>query len=274
MLLRGEPWPHALSLRYPLRALRTVSFMPEAPLITAEGGEATPLELNEQLYALIADAHTRESLAEWTPRLLAEWRRGLEARARGNEEEMSLLLEPALRRRVLSTFLDQAGVDWRAARIWAEFFDRVRLLLAAESGELTPLPLAASAARRRLGEEASVALARELRAAGFSWRDYPRFRRLVDRLYSLDIELSRAGDGLGPRLDDAPPEDERLIPTRRWQALMHSPPMGTRAEARGRLIARHRDAPDLRASWAGVVADGRVYDLPSPLSAVEPAARS
>lgn len=273
MLLRGESWPDELTLRYPLRALRTVSVMPEAPLATAGGREATPLALNEELHARVAAAQAREPLADWAPRLLAEWRRGLDVLGRGNEEEKILLLEPALRRRVLTAFLDEAGVSWRVARLWADFFDRVRTLVAIDPADVNPLPLTVPAVQRRLGEEASAALERELKVAGFSWSDYPRFRRLVDGLYSLDIELSRAGDGLGSRLDDSPPERERLIPAEKWEALMHSPPRGTRAEARGRLIARHRDAPDLRASWAGVVAEGRVYDLPSPLSALEPAPR-
>jgi hypothetical protein len=272
MLLRGEPWPDELTLRYPLRALRTVSQMPESPISTAAGGESTPIALNERLHAHVAAAQAREPLAEWAPRLLAEWQRGIHAMVAGSEEEKSLLLEPVLRRRVLSAFLAEAGVSWRVARLWADFFDRVRALLAV-GGETTPLPVTATAAQRSLGHESAQVLELELKAAGFSWQDYPRFRRVVDGLYTLDIELSRAGDGLGIRLDDAPPEEERLVPTGRWRAFMQSPPPGTRAEARGRLITRHQRAPDLRASWAGVVAEGRVYDLPSPLSALEPVPR-
>jgi hypothetical protein len=272
LLLRGEIWPDDLLLRYPLRALRSVSLMPEARVATADGGEATPLELHERLLAQVSAAHAREPLAPWADRILREWARGLGVVARGNEEETALLLESALRRRVLTAFLDGAGVEWRIARVWADFFDRLHCLIA--NGEPSPLPATVPAVRRRLGEDLAAALERELKLAGFSWRDYPRFRRLMDRLYSLDIELSRTGDGLGTRLDDALPEGERVISTRQWQALMHSPPRGTRAEARGRLIARHQGAPDLRASWAGVVADGRVYDLPSPLSSIEPAPRS
>jgi hypothetical protein len=270
LLIRGESWPDELTLRHPLRALRTVSVMPEAQVATADGGEATPLELNELLYEHVAAAEAREPLAPWTGRLLAEWRRGLEVLARGDEDEIALLVEPALRRRVLTAFLAGAGVDWPAARLWAHFLDQLRQLVAGEAGAL---PASVVAVRRQLGDEVTGALEQELTAGGFSWRDYPRFRRVVDHLYSLDVELSRAGNGVGAQLDDALPDAERMIPTARWEALMTAPPAGTRAEARGRLIARLHGAPDLRASWAGVVAAGRVYDLPNPLSNLEPVPR-
>jgi hypothetical protein len=270
LFLRGEPWPDELILRHPLRALRTVSLMPDAPIATVDGSETTPLGLNERLLTRVGASSAKEPLAPWADRVLAEWERGLAAIARGDNEETSLLLESALRRRVLTALLDEASVDWRSARVWAECLNQIRQM----SPEPTaPLPRNSSGIERRLGVEAASLIEGKLKLAGFSWRDYPRFARVIDRLYSLDVELARVPDGLGVRLDDARPDPERVVPSEHWRRFMRRPPKGTRAEARGRLIDRHGTAPDLRASWAGVVAWGRVYDLPSPLSSTDPPPR-
>ncbi len=270
LALRGEMLPDALLLRHPLAALRSVSLDPDAPVATLDGGEATALGLNEKLRARVAAAHAREPLAPWADRVLAEWEHGLAVIARGDEEESALLIESALRRQVLGAFLEREGLDWRTARVWGACLDQIRTL-SPDPG--APLPTSAAQVRRRLGEEVAGAVEAELRHAGFGLRDYPRYVRAVDGLMSLDIELARTPDGLGAEIDRVSGNGAAIVPDERRRALMRTPPAGTRAEVRGRLIARHFDAPDLRASWAGVVARGRVYDLPSPLSTSEPPPR-
>ncbi len=267
---RGDPWPDELTLRHPLRALRTVSLMPGAPVATQDGSETTPLGLNEKLLTRIEAAHEKEPLAPWAGRLLHEWRRGLAAIARGDEDELALLIESALRFQVLSAFLAGEGVDWRAARVWAGVIDRIRAWTAAEGRSL---PGTWAAASRRVGEEEAAGLAAELKRAGFSGRDYPRFARIVDQLYGLDIGLGRIDGGSGARLDAARPAADRIVSEAEWRGLVRTPPPGTRAEVRGRMIARFRGAADLRASWAGIVAAGRVYDLGNPLLTTEPPPR-
>jgi len=273
LTLRGEVFPDHLLLRHPLAALRSVSQDPETPIETTAGMSATALGLNEQLLARLLAAHRKEQLAPWADRVFQEWERGLAVIARGDEAEAALLLESALRRQVLGAFLSRAGVDWRTARIWAACLDQIRNL---SPDPLAPLPTTAAAVRRRLGEETARAIELELKGAGFSLRDYGRFAGIVDGLMSLDIELSRTPDGLGAELDRVQAETrngDAILSPEHWRPLLKTPPPGTRAEVRGRLIARHAQAPDLRASWAGVVAGGRVYDLPSPLSTTEPPPR-
>ena len=273
LTLRGDRFPEVLLLRQPLAALRSVSLDPEATIETLDGGTTTALGLNERLLARLKAAQAAEPFAPWAERVLAEWEHGLAVIARGDEAEAALLFESALRRQVLGAFLERAGVDWRTARIWASCLDQIRNL---SPDPLAPLPQTAAAVRRRLGEETARALEIELRPAGFSLRDYSRFAGIVDGLMSLDIELSRTPDGLGAELDQVQLDSRNgaaILPPERWRPLLRTPPAGTRAEVRGRLIARHASAPDLRASWAGVVAGGRVYDLPSPLSTIEPPPR-
>jgi hypothetical protein len=273
LTLRGETLPDGLHLRHPLAALRSVSRDPEAPIETLEG-TATALGLNERLHARLHAANAREPLAPWADRVLSEWEHGLAVIARGDDAETALLLESSLRRQILSAYLERAGVEWSVARTWAACLEQVRNL-SPDPG--ASLPANAAAVRRRLGEETARAIELELKPAGFTLRDYGRFAGIVDGLLTLDIELSRTPDGLGAELDRVHAETrtngDALLPPERWRPLLRTPPPGTRAEVRGRLIARYAQAPDLRASWAGVVAGGRVYDLPSPLMTIEPPPR-
>lgn len=267
---RGDPWPAELVLRHPRRALRTLSLLPETPVSTMDGGETTALGLNEKLLARIEAAHEKEPLAAWAGRVLAEWRRGLAAVARGDEDELALLLEPALRHRVLTAFLAGEGVDWRTAQLWAGVIDRLSCTAA---GQGHSLPRTWAGVAKRVGEDEAARSSRDLARSGFSTRDYPRYARLVEELYAIDVALGRVAGGAGARLDELSPERERIAPPAIWRELMLASPEGTRAEVRSRLIARHRDAADLRASWAGVVAGGQVYDLANPLMTTDPPPR-
>jgi hypothetical protein len=218
----------------------------------------------------IEAAHEKEPLATWAGRVLAEWRRGLAAIARGDEEELALLLEPVLRQRVLTAFLTAEGVTWHAALKSAEVIDRLKSLTA---GDGASLPRTWPGVVRRMGEEEANRAAQSLAGAGFSPEDYPRCVRLVEELYTIDVGLAGVENGAGARLDALRPERDQIAPPTAWRELMRAAPEGTRAEVRGRLIARHRDQADLRASWAGVVAGGQVYDLGNPLMTTDPPAR-
>jgi hypothetical protein len=251
LVRRGDPWPAALTLRHPLRALRTLSLLPEAPVSTMDGGETTALGLNERLLTWIEAAQEKEPLAAWAGHVLAEWQRGL-------------------RHRVLTAFLAGEGVDWRTAQLWAGVVDRLR---SAATGQGPSLPRTWAGVAKRVGEDEAARVVEDLVRGGFSPRDYRRYARLVEELFAIDIALARVAGGAGAHLDDLSPEGDRIAPPAAWRQLMLASPEGTRAEVRGRLITRYRDAADLRASWAGVVAGGHVYDLGNPLMTTDPPPR-
>jgi hypothetical protein len=263
MALRGCALPPALEVTNPIAALHQVALDPTATILIGAGA-ATPLSVLKQLYAWVEEEHGRRSLAPWADRLLAEWRLGL-ALAEAQIETSEIWLEHALRRRILGLYLAEAGIRWEEIRFWFHF------LRLAERYRAHPAPLPQTPFGDRVREliktEFQPLLDRRLIAAGGHWHDLPVFRRHLQRLWALDIELNRIVGGIADRQSEMRRSlGAEVISEEDIQRAEVQAPDPTRARVRSQMIRHHAGDDALRATWDGVRTRDGHFSLPTPLS--------
>jgi len=276
MARRGWQPPPEIVPREPIETLHLVTEDPDHASRTIAGSTITAREALTTLLDEVRRAHATEPLAPWADRVLVEWERGLALVGSGNpdDEEAAVWLEHAFRRRVIGRLLAEAGATWREIHYWSRFLHDVDVF---RRNRAAPLPYAASgeALRALIDPERLPAFDALLTGANASWSELPRHRRLLERLWSADIELSRIRGGIAD-------EQSRLRAARGLEVVSEEeiaraerePPASTRAAARAVLIRRHAGDPSLHATWNEVALDRRRYRLPSPLSSRPPRAAS
>jgi hypothetical protein len=263
MALRGWTLPAAFRIQDPVKVLHQVTLDPSA-MIETERGFVSPIAMLTQLCEAAETADEHRSLAPWAKRLLAEWRLGL-ALADAQNEASEIWLEHALRRRILGQYLADAGLGWQEIRFWFHFLrlaERFR-------HHVAPLPQSMNGEQLRAAVSPSsvAALDRRLIEAGKSWNDLPRFRRHVERLWALDIELNRIVGGIADRQSRLRRNlGVEVISDAEIAAAEREPPDPTRALLRARMIREHAPDSALRVTWNKVQTGAGSFDLSTPLS--------
>jgi hypothetical protein len=262
MALRGWTPPLTCRIRDAASALRQVSLFPAAPIDT-EGGLMTAHAISTELCDAVQSAHERRSLAPWATRLLAEWRLGLMV-AGATLSASEIWLEHALRRRILSMFLAGAGMSWPEVRFWVHFLRLAERCRRKDSLPRSNNPDCVRAAIREMG---LVELDRRLIEAGRSWSEFPRFRRQVERLWRLDIELNRITGGIADRQSRMRQAlGAEVVSEAEIAAAEREPPDPTRARTRAEVIRKHFGDPALHVTWNKVQTSEGPFELPTPLS--------
>jgi hypothetical protein len=217
----------------------------------------------KRLYDWVAAEHARRALAPWADRLLAEWRLGLTL-AESQIEASDIWLEHAFRRRILGQYLAQAGIPWEEIRFWFHFLRLVERSRA-HSVALPQTPFG-DRLREQVKDEVRTALDERLAAAGRHWHELPHYRRHLQRLWALDIELNRIVDGIADRQSRMRQSlGAEVISEADIQRAEEEAPDLTRARVRGDLIREH-PAGKIRASWNLVLTPDGEFSLPTPLS--------
>jgi len=262
MALRGWTPPVACRIRDAVRALREVTLHPGLPIET-DYGFRTPHAILSQLCDAVETEHERRSLAPWASRLLAEWRLGL-AVADAQLEAAEIWLEHALRRRILSTYLAEAGIGWPEMRFWFHF---LRLAQHGSRSGSLPQTFATDRLRAEFSDRSLGELDRRLAEAGKHWHDFPRFRRHIERIWCLDIELNRIQGGIADRQSRMRRElGVEVITEAAIVAAEHDPPDPTRARTRAEVIRQYAGNPGFQVTWNKISTPEGQCDLPTPLS--------
>ncbi|HWN83321.1 MAG TPA: proteasome accessory factor PafA2 family protein, partial [Candidatus Udaeobacter sp.] len=262
MVLRGCALPPALELSNPIVALHQVGRHPTAKIATS-GGDATPLAILSRLHDWIAEEHRRRPLAPWADRLLAEWRLGL-ALAEADIDAGEIWLEYALRRRILGLYMAEAGIEWQEVRFWFHFL-RLAERFRVPSIEL-PQTQSGERLRASIREEYQPILDERLIQAGRHWNELPIYRRHLQRLWTLDIELNRIADGIADRQSAMRRSvGAEVISEEAIARAELEPPDPTRARVRAAMIREHQGDRALGASWDLVRTSQGKFTLPTPL---------
>jgi hypothetical protein len=263
MALRGCALPAGLQLANPIAALHRVAVDPMAPIEIAAGA-ATPLSILKRLHDWVEAEHARRSLAPWADRLLAEWRLGMTL-AEAQIDAGEIWLEHALRRRILGLYLAEAGIRWEEMRFWFHFL-RLAERFRRHPAAIPQTPFG-DRVREQIKEDSRGILDERLVAAGRHWHELPHFRRHIQRLWALDIELNRIVDGIADRQRQMRQSlGAEVISEAAIARAEQEPPDPTRARVRSQMIRHHAGDSALRATWDGVCTRDGYFSLSTPLS--------
>jgi hypothetical protein len=234
----GAQPARTLRLADPVEALRTIAadMTLSATVRLADGRQATALEMQRSLLAMVEHHRRRGALPSWARDLCGLWREtldGLERRDQGILRQLDWSLKLEIFRR----WIRRKGIDARVLEVWCGAIRRLERV-ALRIFEGSPLAVEDLLANQGRFYKELDRLSPVIRHAGVEWHQARELIRLRHELLEADLrfgqvtpagvfaELRRcgfAGGNAGRPLPDP-------------KTLVDEPPPGGRAEVRGREI--------------------------------------
>jgi proteasome accessory factor A len=238
---------HVPELKEPADALHAIAVDTTlaAPKGTA-GSRPSALEIQHAYLDVAERFMHHRSMPDWAPLACARWRAVLDKLAEG-EAGAAECCEWALKRRVMTRYLNQRGHDWKDVDRFNAVVAKAMSRSEAASELLSDLGIdlwESAPLRERITTEA--------RRQGLGRRDVKRFLELRKDLCELDMRFDMIPGGISDALE---PQTAGVaeITEDRIRHAMTWPPQDTRAAIRGRYIRRlHPDRDRYTASWAGI----------------------
>lgn len=262
MLDDGAHVGASLALEDPIGALRQLDSDPtySTPLRLACGSTATGLQIQKH-YLRAAEAYVKGRGVAWMDTTVARWRFVLQS-LESNPAALSTSLDPYIKYRVYSRMLAKNGMTMAEFGKWCG----VLTLLNPHLGD-GPVPHRSVRARVRAQTPAvTFGLAEERMSRNrLSWSSLPRARQIWLKMLVADLDYhSIRPDGLYWRLRNVGAVNSRVVDDAAIAHAMEHPPLGTRAERRGKEVKNLAGTAGASATWDSVRALGRILNLPDP----------
>jgi proteasome accessory factor A len=261
-----------VDLKDPVDALGRLASDPTgaARVSLLDGRQLTAVELQRHYLALVESAIDR--LPPWAGPLCAIWSGQLDRLERDPPAE-ARTLDWAIKRAIYGRFARGRGVAWDDLpawnRTWAKVYDRIRAAIPPERrvGRVT-IDLALDPSGP--AHDALPPLTELLAERGQTWEGLRRFLSLRDELLEAELRFGLLGPGgLFHQLDGQGLLDHRLVSPEEVAEAVRTPPLDSRARARGEAVAALGASAKrlhVRCDWMGVWDDRakRHLDLADP----------
>jgi hypothetical protein len=236
----------AYKLHDPLKALRILDrdIGWSTPLPLASGSKATALEIQRH-FLEAAEAYVPRQREPWMRQVVTLWREALDALRLGGPDALSRSMDPWIKRWIYAMRLREHGITLEDFSSWCPAVSSARSFLNGERHRDVRGHL-----RSQMPSVVFDFLEDRVQRAGLSWQELPWAIALYDEMMALDLSYHELGpEGLYFRLCEGGFLDSSMISPSQISDAMERPPLGTRAEARGRAIRDVAGDPKAVADW-------------------------
>ncbi len=252
-------------------ALRRIAGDPSlrAPISLADGRRLTAIQI-QRAYLELAEKYARAPfMPSWAEAVCGKWRETLD-RLEEDPSSMRRALDWGIKLDLYRARVESRGFDWSSLSIWSSVVGRV--LKALEPTEYrgqsvsVEFVLGAQSPIPRTIRELTPMLARKR----LDWSALRPFVDLRREMLEIDTRFGQLdARGIFRALETANVLEHRIAGVDPIDHAMHEPPLGGRAELRGRWIRElaPRSRMGLYCEWQGIwdLGERKVLDLSDPL---------